>query len=136
MIPATLWSVIHDHHLEPGDFASLRFTRSGSDKVSTELLAEFAAAAGFPIVEGYGMTEVGLATLNPVRGDSRQGSIGMPIGGFTRGPGLDEMPLNPTGKIDRVGLKRMAEDHVWAERSGRVTTPAQDRSTMDCMAAG
>jgi acyl-CoA synthetase (AMP-forming)/AMP-acid ligase II len=25
---------------------------------------------------------------------------------------LDEMPLNPTGKIDRVGLKRMAEDHL------------------------
>lgn len=25
---------------------------------------------------------------------------------------LDEMPLNPTGKIDRVGLKKMAEDHL------------------------
>ena len=25
---------------------------------------------------------------------------------------LPEMPLNPTGKIDRVGLKRMAEDHL------------------------
>lgn len=25
---------------------------------------------------------------------------------------LDEMPLNPTGKIDRAGLKRMAEDHL------------------------
>ena len=25
---------------------------------------------------------------------------------------LGEMPLNPTGKIDRVGLKRMAEDHL------------------------
>jgi hypothetical protein len=25
---------------------------------------------------------------------------------------LDEMPLNPTGKIDRVGLKRMAEEHL------------------------
>ncbi len=25
---------------------------------------------------------------------------------------LDEMPLNPTGKIDRVGLKRLAEDHL------------------------
>jgi len=25
---------------------------------------------------------------------------------------LDEMPLNPTGKIDRVGLKEMAEDHL------------------------
>jgi acyl-CoA synthetase (AMP-forming)/AMP-acid ligase II len=26
--------------------------------------------------------------------------------------GDDEMPLNPTGKIDRTGLKRMAEDHL------------------------
>ena len=25
---------------------------------------------------------------------------------------LDEMPLNPTGKVDRVGLKRMPEDHL------------------------
>ncbi len=25
---------------------------------------------------------------------------------------LDGMPLNPTGKIDRVGLKRMVEDHL------------------------
>jgi long-chain acyl-CoA synthetase len=25
---------------------------------------------------------------------------------------LDKMPLNPTGKIDRDGLKRMAEDHL------------------------
>jgi acyl-coenzyme A synthetase/AMP-(fatty) acid ligase len=100
MIPAALWSVIHDHHLEPGDFASLRFTRSGSDKVSIELLAEFAAAAGFPIVEGYGMTEVGLATLNPVRGDNRQGSIGMPIGGFT--VALRDDRGQPVG-VDEVG---------------------------------
>ena len=25
---------------------------------------------------------------------------------------LNQMPLNSTGKIDRVGLKRMAEDHL------------------------
>jgi hypothetical protein len=25
---------------------------------------------------------------------------------------LDEMPLNPTGKIDRNGLKQIAEDHL------------------------
>jgi long-chain acyl-CoA synthetase len=82
MIPAALSALIHDHDLQPGDFASLRICRAGSDKVSTELLAEFAAAAGFPIVEGYGMTEVGLATLNPPSGEIRQGSIGTPIGGF------------------------------------------------------
>jgi long-chain acyl-CoA synthetase len=82
MIPAALSALINDHDLRPGDFASLRLCRAGSDKVSTELLAEFAAAAGFPIVEGYGMTEVGLATLNPPSGEIRQGSIGTPIGGY------------------------------------------------------
>jgi long-chain acyl-CoA synthetase len=83
MIPAALSALVHDHDLRPGDFSSLRMCRAGADKVSTELLTEFAAAAGFPIVEGYGMTEVGLAALNPPSGEIRQGSIGRPIHGFT-----------------------------------------------------
>jgi long-chain acyl-CoA synthetase len=29
---------------------------------------------------------------------------------------LEEMPLTPTGKVDRTTLKRMAEDHLDAER--------------------
>lgn len=82
MIPAALSALIHDHDLQPHDFDSLRLCRAGADKVSTELLHEFAAAAGFPIVEGYGMTEVGIATLNPPRGTIKQGSIGVPISGF------------------------------------------------------
>jgi long-chain acyl-CoA synthetase len=82
MIPAALSALIHDHDLQPGDFSSLRMCRCGADKVSTELLTEFAEAAGFPIVEGYGMTEVGLATLNPPSGEVRPGSIGRPIHGF------------------------------------------------------
>jgi acyl-CoA synthetase (AMP-forming)/AMP-acid ligase II len=83
MIPAALLALVRDHDLQPGDLSCLRICRSGSDKVSTELLTEFAAAAGFPIVEGYGMTEVGLATLNPPSGVVKQGSIGPPIGGYS-----------------------------------------------------
>jgi long-subunit acyl-CoA synthetase (AMP-forming) len=82
MIPAALLALVRDHDLRPSDLACLRICRSGSDKVSTELLTEFSALAGFPIVEGYGMTEVGLATLNPPSGEIRQGSIGTPIGGY------------------------------------------------------
>jgi acyl-CoA synthetase (AMP-forming)/AMP-acid ligase II len=82
MIPAALSALIHDHDLKPDDFSSLRMCRAGADKVSTELLSEFSTLAGFPIVEGYGMTEVGLATLNPPSGEIRQGSIGRPIHGF------------------------------------------------------
>jgi long-chain acyl-CoA synthetase len=83
MIPAALLALVRDHDLQPGDLSCLRICRSGSDKVSTELLSEFAAAAGFPIVEGYGMTEVGLATLNPPSGAIKQGSIGPPICGYS-----------------------------------------------------
>ncbi len=83
MIPAALSALIRDHDLEPHDFESLRLCRAGADKVSTELLTEFAALAGFPIVEGYGMTEVGLATLNPPSGVVKQGSIGRPVCGFS-----------------------------------------------------
>ena len=100
MLPAALWALIRDHDLRPGDFSSLRLVRAGSDKVSTELLAEFASAAGFPIVEGYGMTEVGLATLNPVTGDNRQGSIGTPISGFTIA--LRDEQGDPTA-VEQVG---------------------------------
>ncbi len=82
MIPAALSALIHDHDLDPSDLSSLRVCRSGSDAVSTELLREFAARAGFPIDEGYGMTEVGIATLNPPSGVIKQGSIGPPIAGF------------------------------------------------------
>ena len=83
MIPAALAALIRDHDLQPSDFSSLRICRAGADKVSTELLQEFAAEAGFPIDEGYGMTEVGLATLNPPSGVIKQGSIGPPIAGYS-----------------------------------------------------
>ncbi|HEX5714199.1 MAG TPA: class I adenylate-forming enzyme family protein [Solirubrobacterales bacterium] len=102
MIPAALSALIHDHELAPHDFDSLRICRAGADKVSTELLHEFAAAAGFPIVEGYGMTEVGLATLNPPSGVIKQGSIGTPIGGFSiavRGEDGEPVGAEAVGRI-------------------------------------
>ena len=102
MIPAALSALIHDHDLRPADFSSLRICRAGADKVSTELLTEFASEAGFPIVEGYGMTEVGLATLNPPSGEIRQGSIGRPICGFTialRDEGGEQIEAGEVGRI-------------------------------------
>ena len=105
MIPAALSALIHDHGLEPGDFASLRICRAGADKVSTELLTEFAALAGFPIVEGYGMTEVGLATLNPPSGVIKQGSIGQPIGGYSiEVRGEDGEPVGPEA-VGRIWIR-------------------------------
>ncbi len=109
MIPAALSALIHDHDLQPHDFASLRICRAGSDKVSTELLSEFAAAAGFPIVEGYGMTEVGLATLNPPGGTIKQGSIGPPICGFSIALRDDEgEPVGPEA-VGRIWIRTRSQ---------------------------
>jgi len=105
MIPAALIALVRDHDLQPGDFSSLRVCRSGSDKVSTELLNEFAAVAGFPIDEGYGMTEVGLATLNPPAGVMKRGSIGQATPGFSIEVRNDEdEPVSP-GQVGRIWIK-------------------------------
>lgn len=105
MIPAALAALIRDHDLAPADFSCLRICRAGSDKVSTELLTEFAALAGFPIDEGYGMTEVGLATLNPPSGPIKQGSIGPPIGGFSVSLRDEEGGSLEPGTVGRVWIK-------------------------------
>ena len=105
MIPAALTALVRDHGLQPDDFASLRVCRAGSDKVSTELLTEFAAAAGFSISEGYGMTEVGLATLNPPSGVNKPGSIGPPISGFEIAlRDDDDTPIEP-GSVGRIFIR-------------------------------
>ena len=105
MIPAALSALIRDHDLQPGDFSSLRICRAGADKVSTELLTEFAAAAGFPIVEGYGMTEVGLATLNPPSGEIKQGSIGPPICGFSIALRDEDGEPVEAGAVGRIWIR-------------------------------
>ncbi len=111
MIPAALAALIRDHDLDPKDLSSLRICRSGSDSVSTELLREFAEEAGFPIDEGYGMTEVGLATLNPPSGVIKQGSIGPPIAGYAIEIRDDDG--NPLGN-EEVG-------RVWIRTRSRMT---------------
>ena len=105
MIPAALSALIHDHELEPGDFSSLRICRAGADKVSTELLTEFAEMAGFPIVEGYGMTEVGLTTLNPPSGEIRPGSIGRPICGYSIALRDEEGKPIEGGEVGRIWIR-------------------------------
>ncbi|MEM7398958.1 MAG: class I adenylate-forming enzyme family protein [Pseudomonadota bacterium] len=82
MLPAALMCLVREHGATKDAFSSLRVCRGGGDKVPAELEAEFIALTGFPIDEGYGMTEIGLATLNPPSGEIRIGSVGRPVPGF------------------------------------------------------
>jgi long-chain acyl-CoA synthetase len=57
----------------------LRIAASGAAPLSRDL-AEFYEAVGMPLVEGYGLTEGGVATLNPVE-NPKPGSIGIALPG-------------------------------------------------------
>jgi acyl-coenzyme A synthetase/AMP-(fatty) acid ligase len=109
MIPAALTALIRDHDATADDFSSLRLCRAGADKVSLQLEREFEHLVGFPIDEGYGMTEVGLATLNPPRGPIKTGSIGRPVGGF----GIsvrDETGIEcASGTVGRVWIRTLSQ---------------------------
>ncbi|MEW2304910.1 AMP-binding protein [Streptomyces sp. NPDC006655] len=64
------------------DTSSLRFGVCGAAPASAELLTRFEARYGFPLVEGYGLSEGTCAsTINPVAGPRRAGTVGLPFPG-------------------------------------------------------
>jgi long-chain acyl-CoA synthetase len=102
MLPAALIALVRDHNATPDLFSSLRVCHAGGDKVSAELEKEFIAVAGMPIDEGYGMTEVGIASISPPDGEIRIGSIGQAVPGSTlsvRDEDHNEVPVGTDGRV-------------------------------------
>lgn len=86
------------------DFSTMRLICCGSAPMPPSLIGRLAEV--FPrvsFVEGYGLTECGpIATLNPLVGPRRTGSIGRPLPGFevkVVGDGDVEQPPGETGEI-------------------------------------
>lgn len=65
--------------VEP-DTSSVRFAVCGAAPASAELLTRFENRYGFPLVEGYGLSEGTCAsTINPVSGPRKPGTVGRPF---------------------------------------------------------
>jgi long-chain acyl-CoA synthetase len=66
------------------DSSSLRVAICGAAPMPAELIARFEQRFGVPIVEGYGLSEGTCAsTLNPIAGQRKPGTVGMPLPGQT-----------------------------------------------------
>jgi long-chain acyl-CoA synthetase len=64
------------------DTSSLRFGICGAAPASAELLTRFEDRYGFPLIEGYGLSEATCAsTINPVVGQRRPGTAGIAFPG-------------------------------------------------------
>jgi len=102
MLPASLFALVREHDATQKDFASIRSCMSGGDKVPIELGREFAALTGFPINEGYGMTEIGIATINPLDGLIKTGSVGRAHAAYQvsiRDEDGTELPTDVEGRL-------------------------------------
>ncbi|NMN93909.1 class I adenylate-forming enzyme family protein [Antrihabitans stalactiti] len=74
------------------DTSSVRFAVCGAAPASAELLARFENRYGFPLLEGYGLSEGTCgSTINPVSGVRKAGTVGIPF------PGQELRILDPDG---------------------------------------
>ena len=64
-------------------FSSMRLMVSGSAALPASVHERWTALTGQQLLERYGMTEIGMAISNPMRGERRPGAVGMPL------PGVD-----------------------------------------------
>ena len=101
-LPVTLFGLVRNAEARPGDFASLRMCGAGGDKVPAELQRELSALSGPLINEQYGMTEFGIATMNPCDGEIKAGSAGHVVDGYElqiRDPKGTPVPPGTSGRL-------------------------------------
>ena len=81
-VPTLLNGILHHPSARNGgiDFSSLKLCFSGAAPLMAETKRRFEELTGGVIVEGYSLTEAQMAVIaNPVRGQKKIGSIGMPL---------------------------------------------------------
>ena len=83
-VPTLFTAIINNPNLAKYDLRSLRRCVSGGAPLPAEVKQKFEALTGSTITEGYGLTETSpTATITPIRGTYKEGSIGLPIPGTT-----------------------------------------------------
>lgn len=73
--------------------ARMRLFISGSAPLLAETFGDFEQRTGHRILERYGMTETGMNTSNPLRGERRAGTVGPPL------PDVEVRVVDPQGAV-------------------------------------
>jgi malonyl-CoA/methylmalonyl-CoA synthetase len=91
---------------EKYDLSHMRLITSGSDRLADDVFKLFQQRYGHTLLERYGMTETGMNLSNPLQGERRIGSVGLPLPGVEARiahPETDK-PL-PDGEVGEVQVK-------------------------------
>ncbi len=94
------------------DFSSLKLTVGGGMAVQKAVALKWEEVTGVPLIEGYGLTEASpVLTANPVDGNERIGTIGLPIPSTEIKIFSDEgreVPMGEVGELCARGPQVMA----------------------------
>ena len=83
---------------------SIKFCLSGSAPLPLEVARRFESLTGASLVEGYGLSETSPAThVNPVAGERRAGSVGLPL------PNTEERIVDPEDPHRVLGTDEVGE---------------------------
>ena len=91
---------------QPCDLSHLRLMTSGSDRLPDDLFFGYQETFKVTLLERYGMTETGMNLSNPLDGERRVGSVGMPLPGVSARvvDPVTELPL-PDGEVGELQIK-------------------------------
>ena len=92
--------------------ARLRLMVSGSAALPVSTLQHWKEISGHTLLERYGMTEIGMALSNPLRGERVPGSVGTPLPGVEVqlvGENCTPVPPGTPGEIEVRGPSVFAE---------------------------
>ncbi len=79
-VPALYNGFNHQPDIAKHHIRSIKYCLSGSAPLPLEVAKTFESLTGGSLVEGYGLSETSPAThVNPLRGERRPGSIGLPL---------------------------------------------------------
>ncbi|MEW5926633.1 MAG: acyl-CoA synthetase [Gemmatimonadota bacterium] len=92
--------------------ARMRLMVSGSAALPVQTLERWREISGHTLLERYGMTEMGMALSNPLRGERRPGYVGVPL------PGVEVRLVDDDGRAVEPGAPGEIEvrgENVFAE---------------------
>jgi long-chain acyl-CoA synthetase len=106
-VPSMYHAIIQHPGVQAGeyDLSSIKACISGSAPLLVETKTRFEALTGGKLIEGYGLSEAPTAThCNPVLGENRPGSIGLPLPDVdcriaSLEDGLTELPAGEAGEL-------------------------------------
>ena len=84
---------------------NMRLFISGSAPLLAETFHQFRDRSGHTILERYGMTETGMNTSNPLAGERRGGTVGLPLPGIHVRVVDDTLAACPPGAVGQIQVK-------------------------------